>query len=203
MTIKPEVLAALGVMDSAVDIAESNHTVFTADKRRWQTIRAELLAMDAILTEALKDAARYVWVVNEPEGAMHLLNLLKNKRGNSTDFGNMIDRIRASKDAILDAPCNKWYNPHMKEPPAAKGKGLFSLLDEVSSCPSPKHKARAGKIVKIIPYGTYPANILGKDLRGIRYRGWWRNHESYIVEDASGKWWWPRVCHLTLIKRGK
>jgi hypothetical protein len=89
----------------------------------------------------------------------------------------------------------------MKEPPATKGKGLFSLLDEVSSQPSPNHVVRSGKVIQIIPYGTYPADIFGKDLRGIRYRGWWRNHESYIVEDASGKRWWPRVCHLTLIKR--
>jgi hypothetical protein len=91
----------------------------------------------------------------------------------------------------------------MKEPPASKGKGLFLLLDEVSSCHSSKYKERVGKIVQIIPYGTYPADIFGKDLRGIRYRGWWRNHESYIVEDASGKRWWPRVCHLTLIKRNE
>src|SRR6185312_12343157 len=87
----------------------------------------------------------------------------------------------------------------MKEPPASKGKGLFSLFDSVQWTSS-KDVIRSGKITHIIPYGTYPADIFGKDLRGLRYRGWWRNHESYIVEDVGGRRWWPRVCHLSLLK---
>ena len=42
---------------------------------------------------------RYNWIVHEPEGARHLLNLLREGKGNIESFGKMIDRIKASKDA--------------------------------------------------------------------------------------------------------
>jgi hypothetical protein len=38
------------------------------------------------------------WILNEPQGATHLLGLLKNGKGTKEDFKNMILRIIASKE---------------------------------------------------------------------------------------------------------
>jgi hypothetical protein len=54
MTIKPEVLAAMLSIDDC-------HLTECDDD--WQTLRAELLAMDAEITEAVKDARRYRWLL--------------------------------------------------------------------------------------------------------------------------------------------
>jgi len=56
--------------------------------------------MDAKKVDELQEKAdRYDWIVGEPEGAQHLLNLLKQGKGTVEDFGKMIDRIAASKRA--------------------------------------------------------------------------------------------------------
>jgi hypothetical protein len=68
-------------------------------------LRALLVAAEPLAArppsgeQAVRDAARYEWMLDEPEGAQHLLNLLKQKKGTKEDFGKMIDRIRASKAA--------------------------------------------------------------------------------------------------------
>lgn len=44
------------------------------------------------------DAIRFHWMLNEPEGAQHLLNLLRQGKGSQSDFRRMIDRIINSKE---------------------------------------------------------------------------------------------------------
>ena len=56
--------------------------------------REQLAERDAQLAAV---SSRYEWLLDEPEGATHLLNLLKNKKGTKADFSAMIDRIKASK----------------------------------------------------------------------------------------------------------
>lgn len=61
----------------------------------------------------------------------------------------------------------------------------------------PRHAViHRGTVVRVVPHGTYPLDVMAGRLRGCRYRGWWRPHESYVVEDAKGRHWWPRVTHL-------
>ena len=70
-----------------------------------------------------------------------------------------------------------------------------------------------GIIVQIVPYGTYPQcchnereilkirHIKKEDVEWMNLLkcGFMRDYESYVVEDESGKRWWPRVGNLTLI----
>lgn len=53
------------------------------------------------LAERAADAERFEWCLDEPEGAQHLLYLLKNKKGDKESFRKMLDRIRESKALAL------------------------------------------------------------------------------------------------------
>ena len=53
-----------------------------------------LLKAEAERDAAQADAERLEWMLNEPEGARHLLSLLQAKRGDKDAFKTMVDRIR-------------------------------------------------------------------------------------------------------------
>lgn len=103
----------------------------------------------------------------------------------------------------------------MKEPPNHRGRGRFLLLDIVQWCAGRGKKTHTGIIMEVVKYGMYPTvcrneHIILKVRKLIKEdidwpelisSAYYREHESYVVEDASGKRWWPRVGHLTLIKR--
>jgi hypothetical protein len=54
------------------------------------------------LAAALADAQRLEWIMDEPEAARHLLNLLMHGKGTRDDFTKMIDRISKSKNAMRE-----------------------------------------------------------------------------------------------------
>lgn len=73
-----------------------------------------------------------------------------------------------------------------------RGQGRFHLHDHV------QWLGHSGKVVEVVKYGMYPDWHLH-----LKVRGYYREHESYIVEDDRGKRWWPRVGNLHLMKRKK
>lgn len=47
--------------------------------------------------------------------------------------------------------------------------------------------------MEVVKYGMYP------DFHPrLKVRGYYREHESYVVEDSKGRRYWPRVGNLTL-----
>lgn len=101
----------------------------------------------------------------------------------------------------------------MKEPPNHRGRGRFHLLDIVQWCAGRGKKTHMGTIVQVVPYGTYPRcchnekeilktrHIKKEDVEWMNLLkcGFMRDYESYVVENGSGKRWWPRVGNLQLI----
>lgn len=79
-----------------------------------------------------------------------------------------------------------------KVPLYERGAGRFHLLDPVTC------GKRQGRIVEVVLFGMYPALHAT-----LRVRGYYREHESYIVEDERGKRWWPRVGTLHLLHKEK
>lgn len=69
-----------------------------------------------------------------------------------------------------------------------RGKGRFQLHDRV------EWLGHTGVIVEVVKYGMYP----GKHPK-LLVRGYYREYESYVVEDERGKRWWPRVGNLRLL----
>jgi hypothetical protein len=65
-----------------------------------------------------------------------------------------------------------------------------------------KGKARhIGRVIAVVGAHEYPVNVNRVayfDPPIPTFRGFWRDHESYVVEDAEGKRWWPRVGNLVL-----
>jgi hypothetical protein len=45
-----------------------------------------------------EDARRYRAILAEPEGYMHMLNLLRSGKGDDNDFSRMLDRIERSRE---------------------------------------------------------------------------------------------------------
>lgn len=104
-----------------------------------------------------------------------------------------------------------------KIPLDTRGLGRFKLGDCVAwqaRNTTPKH---TGKIVEVVPYGMYPSccpnerdirqkrklekkDAVWKNLLGC---GYYREHESYVVEDVQGKRWWPRVGNLRILEIDK
>jgi hypothetical protein len=79
-----------------------------------------------------------------------------------------------------------------KVPLYKRGAGLFKLGD----------KFRKGNatltIVEVVPYGMYPT------MRPrLKVRGYYREHESYIVQDERGNYRWPLVGSLLKMARVK
>jgi hypothetical protein len=94
----------------------------------------------------------------------------------------------------------------VKARPSEKGKGRYQLGDKVGWQASSKTKVHEGKVVEVVKYGMYPSVarppekypvVTWPELMGAHYC---REHESYVVEDAKGKRWWPRVGNLDLLE---
>ena len=99
-----------------------------------------------------------------------------------------------------------------KVKPYDRGKGRFHLHDIVQWC-GPKY-AHRGEIVEVVKYGIYPTvcrneaailktrKLTRKDIDwpNLYTDAYYREHESYVVEDATGKRWWPRVGRLSLVQ---
>lgn len=68
-------------------------------------------------------------------------------------------------------------------------KGRFQIGDLVEW--TPKTELHNGRIVEIVPPGRYPAKR-----RGLRVYGYYRDHESYVVECESDGCYWPRAARL-------
>lgn len=77
--------------------------------------------------------------------------------------------------------------------------GRFSLGDTVEWWIKDK-KYHLGRVILVVPPKTYPdaefkKQGVTKEYR-VRSRGYYRYEESYIIEDAGGQQWWPRVGWL-------
>lgn len=62
----------------------------------------------------------------------------------------------------------------------------------------------AAVVILTIPSRSYPhIEVMkrGLDLRVPEFRGYWREHESYVVRDEKGHIRWPRVGCLKLLEK--
>ncbi len=98
-------------------------------------------------------------------------------------------------------------------PPNLKGKGRFRLGDIVEWRASSKGAEHCGEIVEVVKYGLYPTvsrheHIILKTRKLVRSdidwpelnsAAYYREHESYVAEDVTGRRWWPRVGNLRLV----
>lgn len=95
--------------------------------------------------------------------------------------------------------------------------GRFGLGDYVT-WQAGRHKPwHTGTIVQVVPRGLYPdccpnekeilkeRRLKKEDVvwKNLFHCGYYRDHESYVVEDGKGKRWWPRVGNLMLIERSR
>lgn len=90
--------------------------------------------------------------------------------------------------------------------------GQFKVGDEVSwrSSSSGTTKKKKGSILKVVPAGYYPSQLLGGNYEmGNKYKvmfdGLGREDESYLVlvpapRGGKPRLYWPRVKHLKLVK---
>jgi hypothetical protein len=99
-----------------------------------------------------------------------------------------------------------------KPKPYERGIGRFHLGDIVEWRGS-KHKHK-GEIVQVVKYGMYPMVCRNEheilktrklrkediDWPELHTGAYYREHESYVVEDRLGKRWWPRVRCLRLVQ---
>lgn len=82
-------------------------------------------------------------------------------------------------------------------------KGRFSLQQVVQWRSKKGGPLHIGKIIMVIDAGKYPiyvardTGVQGK----IPQQGFFRDHESYIVEDSKGQRYWPRVGNLKLVEK--
>jgi hypothetical protein len=84
--------------------------------------------------------------------------------------------------------------------------GRFTLGQHVCWKENRHKRILEGTIVAIVPprkYPTHPSvvNTLEVSMESLRYRGYYRYEESYLIQDKRGKLYWPRVAFLTPIKR--
>lgn len=100
----------------------------------------------------------------------------------------------------------------MKPKPYERGKGRFHRHDMVEWS-GPRHTHR-GEIVEVVKYGMYPTVCRNEheilktrkmrkediDWPELHRAAYYREHESYVVEDVKGKRWWPRVGNLVLVQ---
>lgn len=93
----------------------------------------------------------------------------------------------------------------MSEPLFNRGKGRFKLGQRVAWQSSKLKPLHTGVIVEVVEYGQYPTitkppatypEVTWKELQKI---GYYREFESYVVEDETGKRWWPRVGTLRVL----
>lgn len=84
-------------------------------------------------------------------------------------------------------PLSYYYKK--KIPLSERGKERFQLGDIVT------WYSNIGRIIEVVPYGMYPVRQ-----PRLRVRGYYREHESYVVQDSKGRRYWPRVGNLKLEK---
>lgn len=89
--------------------------------------------------------------------------------------------------------------------PCERGVGKFKLGQRVTWRASKFKPPHCGVIVEVVEYGQYPSitkppatypEVTWKELCRI---GYYREFESYVVEDDKGKRWWPRVGNLRVL----
>jgi hypothetical protein len=76
-------------------------------------------------------------------------------------------------------------------PLTARGEGLFKLGDTFE----PREGVTL-RVVEVVPYGMYP-EVHPK----LRVYGYYREQESYVVEDGKGNRRWPLVGSLLKMKK--
>lgn len=87
-------------------------------------------------------------------------------------------------------PLSYYYK--RKIPLHERGRGAFHISDAV------RWGKREGRVVEVVPYGMYP------DYHArLKVRGYYREHESYVVEDVKGRRYWPRVGNLIKVEKHK
>jgi len=80
-------------------------------------------------------------------------------------------------------PLRYFYRHHI--PLDQRGVGQYKLGQLVWAG---RDKAR---VIEVISYGMYPSRR-----KGLRVRGYYREHESYVVKTLDGRVKWPRVGSL-------
>lgn len=77
--------------------------------------------------------------------------------------------------------------------------GRFQVGEIVEWQP-PSKREHKGTIIATVGACQYPDIIMKEKLPerkcNVRYRGYFRYEESYIIEDDKGQQWWPRVGWL-------
>jgi len=95
-----------------------------------------------------------------------------------------------------------------------RGVGRFKLHDIVEWRAAKHLRPHRGEIVEVVKFNLYPTisrrerEILKTrkmrkediDWPELNRAAYYREHESYVVEDAQGKRWWPRVGNLRLVQ---
>ena len=74
----------------------------------------------------------------------------------------------------------------------------FALGDRVRWKACSRSRERFGFVVHVVQRGYHPSRA-AKRFCNVGLNGYWRWHESYIVE-ADGRYWWPRVGCMHLIE---
>lgn len=85
-----------------------------------------------------------------------------------------------------------------------KMRGTYREGDIVTWCGGYGKSTKIGVIILIVPRGRYPDTLMRE--RGMtepapKYKGFWRDQESYVVRDSVGQTWWPRAAQLKLVRR--
>lgn len=92
-------------------------------------------------------------------------------------------------ETVRDLPPLSYYYRH-KIALCERGKGNFYLGQCVSWF------GKIVRIVEVVSYGMYP-----KPQKRLRVRGYYREYESYVVEDSRGRKYWPRVGNLKHLEK--
>jgi len=113
-----------------------------------------------------------------------------------------ISHLRSSLPSLSYA-INEWKRIEQKERDERVGR--YSLGQHVSWRENRNKTTLSGTVVGIVPARTYPSDpsvvrTLKTSLSTLRYRGYYRYEESYLVKDREGKLYWPRVNSLTPTK---
>lgn len=78
--------------------------------------------------------------------------------------------------------------------------GRFLVGEVVEWQPAGKREVHRGKVLATVEACQYPDIVMKEKLPekkcNVRYRGYYRYEESYIIEDDKGQQWWPRVGWL-------
>ena len=84
----------------------------------------------------------------------------------------------------------KGFDGKVRIRPCYQGVGTFFVGDIVRW--NTKGPTKIGTVIEVVPYGNYPSIRVD--------RGFWREHESYLIETTDMKIYWPRVCTLRLVR---